>query len=183
MVWRRGAQFPARCVFLPPAPSHPSALAGSGCYSPLLLICRESWLDAHNKSSLQDPCPSPVSNRGVLDLRAQTEANPSLITGNVLHVIRHCKQRGCCVSVFLLFIYFFYVGSGGEGGGQRYETRVFMPPAFPVICDWPRAQFHLYERPCNCDRNFPNEVSMEDHSAVFSVKAEFDSLWSQDISG
>lgn len=71
---------------------------------------------------------------------------------------------------------------GSGGGGESWERRVFMSPASPRVSEWPPARLHLCERPCDCDRHFPNEVSMEDQSVAFSVRAAIGSFWSQDIS-
>lgn len=183
---------------LPPSPHHlpiPSlhVLAALSTFSPpcspLLLPSRTLTRTINHPREV--PFSSPISYLLALERRHGRES--SLVTVDVANVIQHSKQRGCCACerararVCFFFSFLFLVGSGGNGGGGgwegRYETRVFMSPSLPVICDWPPAQFHLYERPCNCDRNSSNEVSMEEQFVVLSVRAEFGSYWCQDISG
>lgn len=134
------------------------------------------WLDAQNKPSLQPPqnlfkpyFRHPGETRGEWSIFSKL--------GMFQMWFNRTRQTTwvLCVTVFL-------VGSGGER--QRYETRVFVPLlVLLVISGWPPpALFHLYARPCNCDRNFPNEVSMEEQCVAFSLRAEFGLRWSQDIS-
>lgn len=189
---------------LPPSPHHlpiPSlhVLAALLTFSPpcssLLLPSRgERDSDAHNKSSSRGSFFKPhfILTRTGAQTRARvkprncgcSKCDSAQQTTWVLCV--RARARACVLFLFF-FSFLFLVGSGGNGGGGgwegRYETRVFMSPSLPVICDWPPAQFHLYERPCNCDRNSSNEVSMEEQFVVLSVRAEFGSYWCQDISG
>lgn len=92
------------------------------------------------------PFSSPISYLLALERRHGRES--SLVTVDVANVIQHSKQRGCCACerararvcfFFFSFLFFFWWGVEEKeeevGREQRYETRVFMSPSLPVICD------------------------------------------------